>query len=69
MSKAKKVICFEPLGPADTGMPAMDLDQADFQPELPEQHLHVYVNDEELGLDAGVWTTTDMQEAFGPLSR
>jgi hypothetical protein len=66
MNKEKKVIRFEPLGPADTGMPAMDLDPADFQSELPEQHLHVYFSDENLGLEAGVWTTTDMQEAFGP---
>lgn len=29
MSKEKKVIRFEALGPADTGMPAMKLDQAD----------------------------------------
>jgi len=66
MSTEKKVIRFEPNGPAQTGMPAMKLDPADFQSELPEQHLHVYFEDEELGLSAGVWTTTDMQEAFGP---
>jgi uncharacterized cupin superfamily protein len=66
MSKEKKVIRFETLGPADTGMPVMKLDQADFQSALPEQHLHAYFDDEELGLNAGVWTTTDMQEAFGP---
>jgi uncharacterized cupin superfamily protein len=33
---------------------------------LPQQQLHVYFEDEELGLSAGVWTTTDMQESFGP---
>ncbi len=66
MNKEKKVIRFEPLGPAGTGMPALNLDPADFQSELPEQHLHVYFSDENLGLEAGVWTTTDMQEAFGP---
>jgi uncharacterized cupin superfamily protein len=66
MSKEKRVIRFEPLGPSDTGMLVLDLEQADFQSELPEQHLHVYFDDEELGLNAGVWTTTDMQEAFGP---
>ena len=66
MSKEKKVIRFETHGPADTGMPAMELDQADFQSALPEQTLHVYFDDEALGLNAGVWTTTDMQEAFGP---
>jgi uncharacterized cupin superfamily protein len=66
MKNVKRVIRFETHGPADTGMPAMELDQADFQGALPEQHLHEYFNDDELGLNAGVWTTTDMQEAFGP---
>ncbi len=66
MSTNKRVIRFEPNGPADTGMPALELERADFQSELPEQHLHVYFEDEALGLSAGVWTTTDMQEAFGP---
>ncbi|NOR19854.1 MAG: DUF861 domain-containing protein [Xanthomonadales bacterium] len=66
MSIEKKVYRFEPGGPADTGMPAIELEQADFQSELPEQRLHVYFEDEALGLSVGVWTTTDMQEAFGP---
>jgi uncharacterized cupin superfamily protein len=66
MSIEKKVIRFEPLGPADTGLLAMELEQDDFQSELPQQHLHEYFDDEESGLSAGVWTTTDMQEAFGP---
>jgi uncharacterized cupin superfamily protein len=66
MKNDKKVIRFETHGPAATGMPAMELDQADFQGGLPEQHLHEYFNDDELGLSAGVWTTTDMQETFGP---
>jgi uncharacterized cupin superfamily protein len=66
MSNEKRVIRFEPKGPADTGMPAMELEQADFQSELPQQHLHEYFEDEAIGLSLGVWTTTDMQEAFGP---
>jgi len=66
MNTEKKVIRFESNGPADTGMPAMELDQSDFQSKLPDQHLQVYYEDEALGLSAGVWTTTDMQEAFGP---
>ena len=66
MKNEKKVIRFETHGPASTGMPDMELDQADFQGALPEQHVHEYFNDDELGLNAGVWTTTDMQEAFGP---
>jgi uncharacterized cupin superfamily protein len=66
MSTEKRIIRFDNNGPADTGMPAMELDRADFQSALPEQHLHVYFEDEALGLSAGVWTTTDMQETFGP---
>jgi len=66
MSTEKNVIRFEPNGPIDTGLPAMELDQVDFQSTLPEQHLHVYFEDEVLGLSVGVWSTTDMQEAFGP---
>jgi uncharacterized cupin superfamily protein len=66
MSNTKRVIRFEPNGPAGTGLHTMELEQADFQSELPEQQLHVYLEDEALGLSAGVWTTTDMQEAFGP---
>ena len=66
MSTKKKVTRFEANGPAGTGLHAMKLDQADFQSELPDQHLHVYFENEALGLSVGVWTTTDMQEAFGP---
>lgn len=57
---------FEPNGPAGVGLTRMDLDPADFQSDLPEQHIHLYFKDEEHGISAGVWTTTDMQEAFGP---
>ncbi len=66
MSTEKKVIRFEANGPAGTGLARMDLDQADFQSALPEQHLHVYFEDKALGLSLGVWTTTSMQETFGP---
>lgn len=66
MSTDKKVIRLELNGPADTGLRKMQLDPADFQSDLPEQHLHVYYADEDLGLSVGVWTTTSMQEAFGP---
>ncbi|MBT4888251.1 MAG: DUF861 domain-containing protein [Rhodospirillales bacterium] len=47
-------------------MSKMTLSQEDFQGELPEQTLHVYYEDADLGLSLGIWTTTDMQEAFGP---
>ena len=66
MSTEKTVYRLEPNGPADTGLRKMKLDPADFQSDLPEQHLHVYFEDEALGLSVGVWTTTTMQEAFGP---
>ncbi len=66
MSNDNKVIRLEPHGPADTGMAEMQLDPADFQSELPQQHIHVYYEDEVLGLTVGVWDTTSMQEVFGP---
>jgi uncharacterized cupin superfamily protein len=66
MATEKKVYRLEPNGPAGTGLAKMQLDPADFQSDLPEQHLHVYFEDEVLGLSVGVWTTTSMQEAFGP---
>jgi len=66
MGSDKKVYRLEPNGPSETGLKRMQLDPADFQSELPEQHLHVYFEDEALGLSVGVWTTTSMQEAFGP---
>ena len=66
MSNEQKVIRLEPYGPADTGMEEMQLDPAGFQSELPSQQVHVYYEDQDLGLSVGVWTTTSMQEAFGP---
>lgn len=66
MSTETKVVRLERIGPASKGLSKMKLDPTDFQSDLPEQHLHVYFNDEELGLSVGVWTTTSMQEAFGP---
>lgn len=66
MNNQQKVIRLEANGPAETGLEKMQLDPAEFQSELPEQHLHVYYEDEDLGLSVGVWTTTSMQEAFGP---
>ena len=66
MGSEKKVYRLEPSGPAGAGLAKMKLDAADFQSELPEQHLHAYFEDKALGLSVGVWTTTDMQEAFGP---
>ena len=66
MSNEFRIIRLEPNGPAGTGMEQMQLDAADFQSELPQQHIHVYYENEDLGLSVGVWDTTSMQEAFGP---
>jgi uncharacterized cupin superfamily protein len=66
MSTEARVYRLEPNGPAGSGLSKMKLDPGDFQSDLPEQHLHVYFEDEDLGLSVGVWTTTSMQEAFGP---
>lgn len=53
-------------GPAATGLTQLQLDADAFQSELPEQHWHIYYENESRGLTVGVWTTTSMQEAFGP---
>jgi uncharacterized cupin superfamily protein len=60
------VIRLERDGPATTGLRPMELNPTDFQSDLPDQAIHVYFSDPESGLSVGVWTTTDMQEAFGP---
>ena len=66
MSKNLRVIRLDAEGPEGIDLEKMQLDAADFQSPLPEQFGHVYYEDEELGLTVGVWTTTSMQEAFGP---
>lgn len=53
-------------GPPGVGLDPLDLDPADFQSDVPEQTWHLYHEDEDAGLYVGVWTTTDMHEAFGP---
>lgn len=44
----------------------MDLDPADFESVPEEQRIHVFFEDARLGFAVGIWTTTDMKEAFGP---
>ncbi len=66
MTETTGIVRLERLGPSDTGLAKMALDPKDFQSELPDQHIHVYFEDPALGIAVGVWTTTDMQEAFGP---
>ena len=66
MKTEKRIICLEPFGPAKTGMQKMHLEPEEFQSKIPVQHIHVYYEDETLGLSVGVWDTTSMQEVFGP---
>jgi len=66
MTAEAKVYRLELNGPAESGLSKMSLDPADFQSDLPEQYVHEYFGDEDVGLSVGVWTTTSMQEAFGP---
>jgi len=66
MTQEQRVIRLERNGPADTGMPEMECDPADFQSPVPTQHVYVYFEDREAGFSVGVWDTTTMQEAFGP---
>ena len=66
MSNDLKIVRLQAEGPDGVGLEKMELDPEDFQSEPPEQYIHVYYEDEELGLSVGVWTTTSMQEAFGP---
>ena len=66
MKTEKRIVRLEPFGPAKTGMQKMHLEPEDFQSEIPMQHIHVYYEDETLGLSVGVWDTTSMQEVFGP---
>ena len=66
MTETAGVIRLLPDGPKGIGLERMELDPKDFQSELPDQRVHLYYEDTALGLSVGVWTTTDMQEAFGP---
>jgi uncharacterized cupin superfamily protein len=66
MSDKLQVIRLEPGGSEGVGLQEWELDPADFQSELPQQCGHEFYHDADLGLTVGVWTTTTMQEAFGP---
>ena len=61
-----KIIPLEYNGPAGVGLSVLDLDAADFESDLPEQHWYLYHENMPLNLIVGVWTTTSMQEKFGP---
>lgn len=66
MADTPKIIRLLPNGPEGVGLTPLDLDPADFQSPLPEQHYHLHYSDAAIGLNVGVWDTTTMQEAFGP---
>ena len=66
MTSEKRVYRLEKYGPADAGMTGMKCKAEDFASDIPTQTLHTYFEDEASGLSVGVWTTTPMQEAFGP---
>ena len=59
-----KLTRLEPNGP--DGLKPMDLAPYAFHTRPEQQNLHVYFEDEELGMSVGVWDTTPMQEPFGP---
>ncbi|MBT6533141.1 MAG: DUF861 domain-containing protein [Marinovum sp.] len=60
------VIPLERDGPDGIGLSKLDLSSDDFQSSLPEQYWHVYHENMSANLIVGVWTTTSMQEKFGP---
>ncbi|MCR9127016.1 MAG: cupin domain-containing protein [Rhodobacteraceae bacterium] len=64
MPGEKRIYRFDPEG--EGGLTPMTLDPADFHDMPAAQNVHVYYQDDELGMSAGVWDTTPMQEAFGP---
>lgn len=63
---ASKIVRLEATGPEGASLEPMAVNPEDYAAEVPEQSIYYYHNDEELGLYVGVWTTTSMQEAFGP---
>lgn len=62
----RRVHRLEKYGPPEVGMEEMTLDPEDFASGLPTQTLCEYFSDPDLGMSVGVWTTSTMQEAFGP---
>ena len=66
MSDLPRLIHLDPNGPNGAGLSPLDLDSADFQSAVPQQHLHIFYEEPAIGLTVGVWDTTTMQEAFGP---
>ncbi len=64
LSEKPGIIRFEADGP--DGLKPMDLTPYDFAERPEEQLLHVYFEDDELGMSVGVWETAPMREPFGP---
>lgn len=64
MTTEKRIYRFDAHGPG--GLKPMDLTPYDFHTRPDAQNLHVYFQDDDLGMSVGVWDTTPMQEPFGP---
>ncbi len=64
MNTQLQLVRLEPKGP--DGLRPMDLSPYEFHSRPEQQNLHVYFEDEDLGMSVGVWDTTPMQEPFGP---
>jgi uncharacterized cupin superfamily protein len=64
---APRFTCFEPYGPAETGLQVWDpIDPATLSSGAPVQRGHVYHEDASTGLMAGVWDCTAMTGKFEP---
>lgn len=62
-----KINRMEPMGPADTGLVEWDpISPDDLESGEPVQRGHFYLNDEALGLMAGVWDCTAMTSKMAP---
>lgn len=61
-----KIIRLLPEGPEGTGLAPMEIDPSDFEQVPTEQRIHVFYEDDAKTFAVGIWTTTDMKEAFGP---
>ena len=62
---SKKIIRLS-ANPEGFGQTPDDLEPDMFVTEPQAQHTHSYYEDEALGLNVGVWDTTDMIESSGP---
>jgi len=67
MMNDPKITRMEPHGPADTGMVEWDpIDPKSIESGSPVQRGHLYFNDADLGLMAGVWDCTPFTGTMAP---